>query len=105
MGDEEGGESDGAVLGGKAAGGTDMVFVGAVEAFDELLEGAKFGGDSVAIFQADHLPQGMGGLGRGAVSVKEVHAGLIGRVAVGDETQGAIFRQGAGCFAQSHGGG
>ena len=49
MGDEECGESQGAVLGGEATGGTDMVFVGAVEAFDELLEGTKFGGDLIEV--------------------------------------------------------
>ena len=49
MSDEEVGQSQGTVLSSKAAGGTDMVFVSAIEAFDELLEGAKFRGDRVAI--------------------------------------------------------
>ena len=49
MGDEQGGESHGAVLSSEAAGGADMVLVSAIEAFDELLEGAKLGGDGVAI--------------------------------------------------------
>ena len=105
MGDKQRGEGQGAILSSEATSRAHVVLVGAIETFDELLEGAKLGGDGVAIFQADHLPQGMGGLGRGAVSVEEVHAGLIGRVAVSDEAQGAIFRQGASGFAQSHGGG
>ena len=67
-------------------------------------EEAKFLGDLVAILEPDHLPQGKGGLGSGAVSVAEVHAGLVRGVAVGDETQGAIFRQGASGLAQSYGG-
>jgi hypothetical protein len=67
--DEEGGEGDGAVARGQAASGAHVVFVGAIEAFDELLEGAEFLRGRVAIFQADDLPQGMGGLGRGAVGV------------------------------------
>jgi hypothetical protein len=50
VGDEERGESHGAVLRGEAAGGTDMVFVGAIEAFDELLEGTQFGRGLIAIF-------------------------------------------------------
>jgi hypothetical protein len=48
--DKERGESHGAVGSREAAGGTDMVFVGAVETFDELLEGAELGRDLVAIF-------------------------------------------------------
>ena len=105
MGDEEGGEGHGTVLSDKAAGGTDMVFVGAVEAFDELLEGAKLPGDLVAIFQTDHLQQGKRGLGSGALGVEEMHAGWVGRVAIGDEAKGLIFGQGASGFAQGHGGG
>ena len=99
MGDEQGGEGHGAILSSKAAGGAEVVFVSAVEAFDQLLEGAKFGRDLVAILQAYYLPQGKGGLGSGALSVEEVHAGLVRGVAVIDEMQGAIFRQGTGCLA------
>ena len=47
----------------------------------------------------------MRGLGRGAVGVEEVHAGLISGVAIGDEAQGLIFRQSARGLAQGHGGG
>ena len=105
VGDKEGGEGHGAVASGKATSGTDVVFVGAIEAFDELLEGAKFLGDRVEIFQTDDLTQGVGGLGSGAVGVEEVHAGLISGVAIGDEAQGLILGQGARGLAQSHGGG
>ena len=105
VGDEQGGESDGAVARGKAAGRADVVFVGAIEVFDELLEGAEFLRDGVEIFQADHLPQGVGGLGSGAVRVEEVHAGLISGVAIGDEAQGLVFGESARGLAQSHGGG
>ena len=97
--DEEGGEGDSAVLGGEAAGGADVVLVGAVEAFDELLEGTEFGGDRVEILEADDLPQGMWGLGRGALGVEEVHAGLVSGVAIGDEAEGLIVRLGARGFA------
>ena len=90
VGDKQRGEGHGTVLSSEATGRAHVVFVGAIEAFDELFEGAKLGGDGVAIFQADHLPQGVGGLGRGAVSVEEVHPGLISRVTVGDETQNRI---------------
>src|SRR5512142_1761712 len=41
--DEEGGEREGAVASGEAAGRADVVLVSGGEAFDELLEGAKFG--------------------------------------------------------------
>ena len=91
MGNKQGSERHGAVLSFKAASRTDMVFVSAIETFDQLLEGAKFLGDLIAILQADHLPQGKGGLGSRALSVEEVHAGLVGGVAVGDETQRAIL--------------
>jgi hypothetical protein len=40
-----------------------------------------------------------------AVSVEEVHAVWVRGVAVGDETQGAILRQGASGLAPSPGGG
>ena len=105
VGDEEDGESEGAVAGGEAAGRADVVFVGSIEAFDELLEGAKFLGDGVAIFQTDDLAQGVRWLGRSAVGVKEVEAGLISGVAVGDEAQGLRVRHGAGGLAEGHGGG
>ena len=82
-----------------------MVFVGAMEAFDELLKGAEFLRDGVEIFQTDDLPQGMRGLGRGAVGVEEVHASLISGVAIGDEAQGLVFGESARGLAQSHGGG
>ena len=105
VGDEEGGEGDGAVARGKAASGADVVLVGAIEAFDELLEGAKFFRYGVEIFQADHLSQGVRRLGRGAMRVEEVQAGLISGVAVGDEAQGPVLGQGARGFPQRHGGG
>ena len=41
--DEESGKSDGAVFGVEAVSGEDVEFVSAVEAFDELFEGAEFG--------------------------------------------------------------
>jgi hypothetical protein len=44
-----------AILSFETAGGTDMVFVGAIEAFDELLERAKFPRHRVTILHADHL--------------------------------------------------
>ncbi len=56
VGDEQGGEGDGAVARGQAASGAHVVFVGAIEAFDELLEGAEFLRDGVEIFQTDDLP-------------------------------------------------
>ncbi len=102
MSDEERGESQRAVLGNEAAGGAHVVFVSAIEAFDELLEGTKFGGDRVEVFQADDLPQGVRGLRRGAVSVEEVHPGLISGVAIGDEAEGLIWGQGAGGLTQGH---
>ncbi len=64
MGDKQRGEGQGAILSSEATSRAHVVLVGAIETFDELLEGAKLGGDGVAIFQADHLPQGMGGLGK-----------------------------------------
>ena len=93
MSDKERGEGEGAVAAGEAAGGADVVLVGAVEAFDELLERAELGRDSVEVFEANDLVQRKRGSGSGAVSVEEVHAGLIGRIAVGDEAEGAIFGQ------------
>ena len=42
VGDEQSSQRHGTILGFEAAGGTDMVFVGAVETFDQLLERAKF---------------------------------------------------------------
>jgi hypothetical protein len=68
-----------------------MVFVGAIETFDQLLEGTEFLRHLGAILQPDHLPQGERGLSSRAVGVEEVHAGLAGNVVVGDEAQGAIF--------------
>ena len=64
VGDEEGGEGHGAIARGKAASGADVVLVGAIEAFDELLEGAKFFRYGVEIFQADHLSQGVRRVGQ-----------------------------------------
>ena len=82
-----------------------MVLVGAIEALDELFEGAELGGDRVQILQADDLAQGVRGLGGGAMSVEEVQAGLISGVAIGDEAEGLIFRQSASGFAQGYRGG
>ena len=48
-------------MSGKAAGGTRMVLIGAVEPLHELLERAKLGGDGVEIFEADDLVQGVKG--------------------------------------------
>ena len=42
VGDEEGGESQGAVLGGEAAGGTDMVFVSAIRRSMSCLKGRNW---------------------------------------------------------------
>jgi len=103
VGNEKDGEGEGAIAGGKAAGRSDVVFVSAIQAFDELLEGAKLGGGGVAIFQTDHLLQSVGGLGRSAVGVEEVEAGLISGVAIGDEAQGLRVGHGAGGLAEGHG--
>ena len=62
MGDEQGGEGHGAIARGEAAGGAHVVFVGAVEALDELLEGTILLGHRVEVSQAEHLLQGKGGL-------------------------------------------
>ncbi len=47
---------------GKAAGGADMVLGGAVEAFDELLEGALELGDRLEVFPAENCPERERGL-------------------------------------------
>jgi hypothetical protein len=104
-GDEQGGDGDGSVASLKAAGGADVILVGAVETFDELLEGAELGGDLVTIFQTDDLQQAKGGLLGRAMGIEEVHAGLIRGIAVGNKAKGLILRQGTSGFAQSHGGG
>ena len=105
VGDEQGGEGQGAVGGGKAAGGADVIFVSTIEAFDKLFEGAELRRGGFQILQTDYLSQRVGGLGSGSMSVEEVQAGLISGVAVGDEAQGLIGGQGAGSLAQGHGGG
>jgi hypothetical protein len=38
------------------------------------------------------------------MSVEEMHAGLVGRVAIGDEAEDLILGQGSRRFAQRHGG-
>ena len=104
-GDKQGGESHGAIAGGKAAGGADMVLVGAVEAFDQLLEGAVLLGDGVAILETQDLVQGEGRLLRRTLRIEEVQARLISRIAVGNERERLSFGQGAGGLAQSDGSG
>ena len=38
MSDKEGGKADGAILGFKAAGSTDVIFIGSIEPFADLFE-------------------------------------------------------------------
>lgn len=60
-GDKQGGHGDGAVAGGKTAGGTDVVLVGAVETLDELLKRPVLLGKLIEILQTQHLIQSMRG--------------------------------------------
>ena len=87
-GDKESGDGDGSVTGGKATGGAHMVLVGAVESFDQLLEGPIAFGEVVEILQAQDLHQGESRLLSGAVGIEEVESGDVGRVAIGNKVQG-----------------
>lgn len=69
----------------------------------KLLEGPKLLGDVVEILQADDLQVGQQRLvGFKALLIDEVHGGDIGRIAIGNEAQGFILREGTEDFA--HGG-
>src|ERR1700747_1520937 len=82
-----------------------MVLVGAVEPFDELLEGPIAFGEVIEILQAQDLYQGESWLLRGAVGIEEVESGDVGRGAIGNKVQGERVGEGAGGLTQSHGGG
>lgn len=82
--DEESGHSDGAVGFLEAVAGTDMVFIGSIQSFDELFERAIFFRFRVKVLESDHF---MVGYFRAFVSrlVKEVYPCGIGGVAVGEQ--------------------
>ena len=52
MSDEEGGQSEGSVSDIKAMSGTDVGFVGTVEAFNDLFVGAKLRGFFIEILES-----------------------------------------------------
>ena len=80
VGDEQDGEGEGAVEGVEAASGASVEAIGAVEAFDELFEGAPLFGEVVEVFESEDLVESEGGreAAFGAVGVEEVNAGGIG---------------------------
>lgn len=102
VGDKEDGESDGAIEIVKPASGTGVEFVGAIESFNDLLKLAVFSTFGVLISQADDGAslQGQGGALEQSWMVDGVHSGIIGRVAVGDELDGGIFRRSSDGFFQ-----
>lgn len=80
-----------------------MEFVSTIEAFNELFEGTELGRFGIKILESDDF----------FVSnfvvvtrfVKEVNAGRISRVAVGDESCGLVIESGADGFVHGDGGG
>ena len=106
VGGEEDGEDEGSVVGVKAAGGAGVEAIGAVEAFDELLEGAPLRGLVVEVFEAEDLVEGEGGREVIVLSlgVEEVNAGGIGAEAVKDEVSGAAGGSGASDLVHGDGG-
>jgi hypothetical protein len=97
-------ESYGAVHGFKPSGGPDMVFDGAVEAFDELFEWSELGGDFVEVLESDDLFK-HDLMIFVALFVKEQGAGDVGRVAVGDESEFLVGIGGADGFVHGDRGG
>lgn len=101
--DEESGEGDRAVEVFEATPGAGVELVGAVEAFDDLLELSIFGAFLILVFQADDgtafkrlsfalLP---------GLIVDGVGSGIIGGVAVADEFDDSIFGDSSESFVQS----
>ena len=60
MSDEEGGQSQGAVSDIKAMSGTDVGFVGAVKAFNDLFVEAELGGFFIEVLESNDFVMGEG---------------------------------------------
>jgi hypothetical protein len=60
VGDEEGGQSEGSVSDIKAMSGTDVGFVGAVKAFNDLFVGAELRGFFIEVLESYHFVMGEG---------------------------------------------
>lgn len=61
-----------------------MKFIGAVEPFNELLEGSETGRDGIQVLQADDVVKGEG---MREELVQEMDGVLVGRVSVGNEDE------------------
>ncbi len=98
--DEESGHSDCAVWFFEAMAGTDMVFIGSIQSFDELFEWAIFFRFGVKVLESDHF---MVCYFRVFVSrlVKEVYPGGIGWVAVREEGEFLFGRGGSNSLLHS----
>ena len=102
VGDKEDGESDGAIEIVKPAAGAGVEFVGAIESFNDLLKLSVFGTFLVLVGQADDSAS----FNKQSKVLKQsgvidgMHSGVIGRVAVGDELDGGIFRRSSDGFFQ-----
>lgn len=100
VGNEKDGESDGAVEIVETASGAGMKFIGTIEALNDLFELAVFSTFGVLIGEADDSAsfQGQGGALEQSGVVDGMGGGVIGGVAVADELDGGIFRQGSDGF-------
>jgi len=97
-------ESHGAVHGLKPSGGPDMVFNGAVEAFDKLFEWSELSGYFVEVLESDDLFK-HDLMIFVALFVKEQGSGDVGWVAVGDESEFLVGVGGADGFVHGDSGG
>lgn len=102
MGDKEDGESDGAIEVFEAGSSSGVELVGAVKAFDDLLELSVFGAFLIFVFQADDgssFQPWRSALREGWL-IDGVSGRVIGGVAVADEFESFVFRKGSDGFGK-----
>ncbi len=100
MGDEESGHSDGAVGFFEAVTRADVVFIGSIQPFDELLKRAVFFRFGVKILESDHFMMGYF-MAFVPQLVKEVYPRRIGGVAVGGKGEFLLRRCGSNSLLHS----
>ena len=105
VGDEEGGECDRAIPRTKAIAGAQMIFVSAIEAFDELFIAAVFFRFLVEILQTDDgaMRERNRAFLCAALGIEKVQRIRISGIAVGDERERLRDRRGAHGFLHGNG--
>lgn len=100
VGDEECGQGDGPIPRAKTIGDVDVMFVSAIETFDELFITPIFFGFAVEVLQANHLVVGKGLAARLrlALRIEKVEPIGVSRITIGDKTQCLLGAGGSSGF-------